>query len=325
VIRSTLLLTLLCLIQPLLSCSRPLQALGQDVPQLDFVNNQPAADQKYMGSVNTDPMIVKRNVSGQPETLIAQDYDNNNSVVLVTSRDATGVLYTFETDSKFDESRIELSNGVLRLTHFSTEGDYSYIEAQIPNGSGKVTVAARFGANPENLRLVLDGWGVDALVVTVGRPSAFGNYLKAPELAAGVDRYLVYASKISDLELNVASRWLAAKVAGTQVGFDQKLLDVTEPANEGGGMTNEFRAAKAVIDKNCLQCHGGGSQNGDFSNQTSAQFVQRSLIMPKNLALSPLYYRLKGASGGPGPRTMPANGQLSAADVSAIATWINSL
>jgi mono/diheme cytochrome c family protein len=130
---------------------------------------------------------------------------------------------------------------------------------------------------------------------------------------------------LSGSELNVLSRYIAESSQVSSVAFDPSLVD--SGGNSGvAAPTLEFLAAKNIIDKNCLGCHGIGSQNGIFADLSQDQFIRKGLISPKNLAGSQMYSRLTGVSVGPGPGNMPlGKAALSDLDKTVIANWINSI
>lgn len=84
----------------------------------------------------------------------------------------------------------------------------------------------------------------------------------------------------------------------------------------------QFINMKAVLNGNhCYDCHGSWKA---FSEQ---EFVANGLAVKASLAGSKIYYRLKGATAGPGPADMPKSGLPAPvpADMATMEAWINSI
>lgn len=89
-------------------------------------------------------------------------------------------------------------------------------------------------------------------------------------------------------------------------------------ANVDGGP--EFQTVRTIIQRSCAApCH-------TYSGYTEAQFIAEGLVVAQNPEGSKMYYRLSGSTGANGPKTMPQNaGSLTAAELDAFKTWINTL
>lgn len=164
----------------------------------------------------------------------------------------------------------------------------------------------------------------------MGSPAAFKFSIKdigLPTSTQKLSELLIFNKALSGVELNALSRYLAkvSKVEG--VVFDPSLMnDGNGGASEAPAASPQFLAAKAIIDAKCLSCHTSAGI-GDFRNLTQNQYIQKGFIVPKNLSTSKMYYRLAGVSVGSGPADMPIGGAgaLPAAEIQAIADWINSI
>ncbi|WP_413290523.1 c-type cytochrome [Bdellovibrio sp. HCB337] len=254
------------------------------------------------------------------------------SAVLVFDRAATGTIYRFYASANTDEARISLeTNGMIRIWHISTGSHYAYADVPLPDASAgnQVTVAASFGLATSSMKLLVNGMKQNLTLQKVGSPYDFSYVQKTVVLGALTGGTLwdvaTFSQSISGLDLNVMSRSMANALQVYNVAFDSSLINDTGDDGGVSGDSPEFLAAKAVIDNNCLGCHNS-SNNGDFRNLTQSQYISKGLVVAKNPGASKIYYRLTGAAAGPGPANMPQGAAaLSAADVAAVAAWINGL
>ena len=81
--------------------------------------------------------------------------------------------------------------------------------------------------------------------------------------------------------------------------------------------TPAFMEANQVIQTNCGSCHAYGSMN-------EAQLVAAGLVVAGSPTSSPLYYRIRGSSGG-GNKNMPPSSTLSSSDLNLILVWISGI
>lgn len=89
------------------------------------------------------------------------------------------------------------------------------------------------------------------------------------------------------------------------------LYGITGDAAGGG-------TARLVLLNNCSNCHS-------YHTMTQAQLIGDGVLDSSGAASSALYYRLKGSLSGPGPKNMPPNGGLTAADIQDIQTWAENV
>jgi len=253
------------------------------------------------------------------------------SAVIVFDRTMKGLIYRYYANEIVDEARISLDvDGMITIWHISNNANSTYTNVPLPEVSAgsQVTVAVTFGIGAEALVVLVNGVKQNLSLQKVGSPYDFSYVQKSTVLGGtggNILEVVTFSSAISNLDLNVMSRYLANGQNIYNVAFDPSLINDTGLGGNGSTPdTPEFLAAKAIIDANCVTCHNG-SNNGDFRNLTQAQFISKGLVVAKNPAASKIYYRLAGATSGPGPATMPQGGALSAADVAKIETWINSI
>ncbi|UOF01609.1 c-type cytochrome [Bdellovibrio reynosensis] len=252
------------------------------------------------------------------------------SVVVAADRSVTGKIISLDSGANLDEGYINIADGKIRAVHVSTATDSSYVEANVPTSGDKMVIAATFGVDAEDISLVVNGIVQSATVQKTGTPTDFSYVAKSLTTAPAngqVYEYVVYGGydtgALTNPELNVMSRYIADNNTIANVVFDPSLI--------GGGTTKDeeevnplFVAAKAIIDAKCLSCHSSSS-NGDFRNLTESKAMQNGLVVAGSPATSKLYYRLSGATVGPGPRNMPTSGSVSASEAQAISDWISSI
>ncbi|WP_268847361.1 c-type cytochrome [Flavobacterium aestivum] len=97
-------------------------------------------------------------------------------------------------------------------------------------------------------------------------------------------------------------------------GGDDSPSDTTAPPTGGGTtVTNPTYSAniKAIIDGNCVSCHGPGGENSDHPLQTYEQVSARA---------SDIKERIGKPVGD--PLKMPKGGSLSQANIDLINKWI---
>lgn len=249
------------------------------------------------------------------------------SIIAAVKRGAVGDFVTISSGANSEVAKLSIDgSGNIALIHLSDINNYSYFKTTFPAGKDQILVAASFGTKPEQITVLINGLKIAGTAVKVGSPYDFSYLAKDISVmgATSVLESAAYTTKLTGKELNILSRYIATNTQTLDVVYDPSLTE-----DDGGGSTDvptmQFLAAQSIINSNCLSCHGSGSSSGDFSNLTQSQFVQRGLVVPKNIAASKIYYRLNGATAGPGPKTMPQGGALSAGQVQIIADWINSI
>lgn len=107
-------------------------------------------------------------------------------------------------------------------------------------------------------------------------------------------------------------------LAGCLQTENSSSLDAT--AYTGGGSA-EFKAAREVFKQKCTSCH-------TYEAKTQAEFFAANCttvgpcIVQGDLNNSPIYYRAQGSGGTKGPKNMPTNGTLSAAELQILVNWM---
>ncbi|MGZ6478499.1 MAG: hypothetical protein ACXWQE_04300 [Bdellovibrionales bacterium] len=77
-------------------------------------------------------------------------------------------------------------------------------------------------------------------------------------------------------------------------------------------------AIKKIFTARCTPCHGYQSMDNDA-------LVAAGVVVKGSPSTSKIYYRLTGATSGPGPQNMPQTGSISAAEVAQIEAWITGM
>jgi hypothetical protein len=307
------------------NCSSGLAPLSQVIQNQSLAEN----DGQKLPTLLASENLVYWQVGEQTTKNKAPIFTDVSSAVVAFDRTTKGLIYRFNAGENSDEARIsvEADGKTIRLWHITSGTSYSYTDAIMPANGDRILVAAFFGMEPKDFVFLVNGLNQTINVQKVGTPLNF-SYLQKTVLlqgTAGVTHEAVtFAQTLSGYDLNVMARYIATTSQVPNVVYDPSLTDT---GGGGGGNvvpTAQFTAAKAIIDANCLACHNG-SNYGDFRNLTQDQFIQRGLVAAKNPAASKIYYRLVGASAGPGPMTMPQGSALPAAQVQTIADWINSI
>lgn len=329
-------------ILPFQNCGQDLTPLKQSIQMSNMYGMQTTVDKEALPrllSEKTMSFWEKNKAVSFASTPLFADI---NSVILAVDKTATGPVYSMSSGAGFESAIVSVNNNLVRISHMTDSNNYSFIETKVPAGSGNnILIAASFGTDPADMSLLINGLKQYVAVSKVGNPGPFA-YLQKTIETFGVEgktkEVMVYTKVISDLDLNVLSRYMAKNSSVSQVTFDPSLMPlnpgegsiigITRPGGGGGTSTNgpspKFLAARTIIDTNCMGCHSSAN-NGDFRNLSEAQFIQKGYATAKNLAASKIYYRLNGSKAGPGPADMPRGGALSVSDVDAIAAWINGI
>ncbi len=318
-----------CAILTFQNCGGELAPLSSAVELQNLYDSQSIIDSSLLPNLLSADSISyweKNSVISFEKTPL---FAEASSVILALDSTQTGNIYSLNSGTNLEDAQITFNNGVVRASHVTDLSNYSYLEASVPvNPAGKFLIAAAFGNGAKEITLLINGLNQQATVNTVGTPLAYSYLSKnrvLPTNKQGLFELAIYDKALSGSELNVLSRYIAKSAQVSSVAFDPSLVDT------GGGSgvaspTLGFLAAKSVIDRNCLECHGSGSPNGTFADLSQDQFIRKGLISPKNLAGSKMYSRLTGVSVGPGPGNMPlGKAALSDPDKTVIATWINSI
>lgn len=249
------------------------------------------------------------------------------SYVVAVDNTATGTVFSLNSNAMNEEGRVAISGGIIRATRFSTNSNYSYIEAALPAGASKILIAVNFaeksGAN--DISLMVNGMLFQDRKV-VGTPLDFSylqKFITSTPAGGTVLEYLVYSDFLSNSKLNVMSRYIARENSIPNVVYDPALM-----SGDGGTTTPvdnpQFLAAKAIIDAQCISCHKPSSSEGDLSNLTQSKALANGWVVAGSPTTSKLYYRLSG-SLGPGTKDMPRNSSISASDVQIVYDWISGI
>ncbi|MGE5085924.1 MAG: c-type cytochrome [Bacillota bacterium] len=297
-----------------------------------LLNSQAILDSQVLPAL-TDPNVsgstlIRWYKEAQP-SYVDKVYAGADQLSFVVAFDRTMEGRVFAANSGSDdmeETNITVSSGKIRVNRIFSSGNLAYADVNLPSMGDIVVVGLATTSDPSKFSLEVNGVVQMITVNTTGSPQTFSYVTKA--LVAGstggkVYEYAVYNSKLSNAQLNSMSRYIGASVGSTQVIFDPAVLDTSSD----GGTTvdnSKFLAAKAVIDSNCLSCHGSGSSLGDFSNMTELNMINKGMVVAKAPLSSPLYYRLQGSQGG-GNKNMPQGGSISAAQVQAVYDWIANI
>lgn len=88
---------------------------------------------------------------------------------------------------------------------------------------------------------------------------------------------------------------------------------------------SRFAEARAVLTRNCTGCHLPGASIGSLAFNTELEYINAGLVSPGSLSGSKLIYRLRNYPQPTEGRTMPPSGPLSAADYSALESWVMNI
>lgn len=304
------------------NCSQ-IQPQAGLIEQQSLYDGAQKIDQIYLASLISDSTLLFSQSGSTNLISLLPEYSDKGSIFISVDLPFSGTLASFAGSTNSEEIRITINNDEVRAYHLTDSSNYSYKTQNIPQGSQRILIALSAGVEPDDLILMVNGKRSLQSAVHVGAPSSF-SYVYKSFTSSSVLENFVFNRNLNAAELNVYSRFLAQRYSISQVVFDPQVL-----MPEGGSPTNnnpspEFLAAKSVIDNSCISCHNN-SNVGDFRNLTQAQFIQKGLVVPGDLAGSKLYYRLNGATSGPGARNMPQGGQLSSPQIQAVTDWIMSL
>ncbi len=322
-----------CILLSFQNCGRDLTPLQSSVEMSSLLELQTAVDSEALPRLLNDEKLVFTE-KNQTMTLFKNPLlADANSVVgafdrQVVNSTTTTYLYSLNSGVSSEESSIAVKGNKIIATHITDASNYSFIEAEIPADAGRIiTVAVSFGVETNNIVVLINGKKINTVPQKIGNPLAF-SYLEKSIQTYVIERktieVLVYKKALAALDLNVLSRYVAGTSQVKNVIYDPNLSAPSIQLPVVLQPTPQFLKAKAIIDAKCISCHSD-SAKGDYRNLTQAQFLQKGLVIPKNLADSKLYYRLNGALAGPGPKSMPQGTALPASEVTDIANWINSI
>jgi hypothetical protein len=317
------------LLAPCLGLMLFFQNCSQIKPMEGVIENQSLydgakkLDDLYLSALKADTTLLFSRSNNINEVSELPAFSDAGSVLVAVDLPATGVIASLAGSVDSEEIRITVENNFVYAYHLTDANNYVYKSMPVPTGVTKILIAVSAGPQPENLVLLVNGQLATNELQKIGAATAFSYVYKDIVYSTTLD-VLVLNRHLTAAELNVFSRYIAKKSTIAGVVFDPQVIN----PSQGGGETAPtplFLAAKVVIDNNCTSCHNNNSTIGDYRNLTQAQFVQKGLVVPSDLANSKLYYRLDGAVVGPGPRNMPQGGQLSPTQIQAVSDWIGSL
>ncbi|WP_374074007.1 cytochrome c [Bdellovibrio bacteriovorus] len=273
---------------------------------------------------------------GQPNFVNKAMLADQVSMIIAADTTATGNLITVRAGAGSEESSISVTGGKIRAMRFNSVGtSYSeYLEVALPSSGDKMVVAAAFGAKASEISLLVNGVVQSGTLVKTGTPFDYSYTQKdktSAPAAGQVYEYVVFGGdsvskkgKLTNSELNVMARYVANNNMIANVIYDPALLNDTGDGGGGDDVNPKFVTAKAIIDAKCINCHKSGGNSPNLVNLTESKAVGNAWVIKANPEGSKLYYRLQGSSG-PGSKDMPSGGSISAAEVQAIADWINSI
>ena len=299
-----------------------------------------ALDDKVLPGLLSAPTLAVWSKPGEPNFMNKEIVDADQwSFVIAADTSATGTLLKINTELPEDpneiveECSVAVVDGKIRATRKHTLSvDYEeYLEVEVPSVGDKMVIAAAFGRNVSEIKLMVNGVMQSGTIVKSGAPNVFepmNKVVSSAPTSGNVYEYVVYAggalfpqkAKLSLEEMNVMSRYIAGNNLIANVVLDPSLIPSGGEVKE----TPEFLAAKAVVDAKCIHCHKAGGTMPDLVGLTASKAVTKGIIVKGNAQASKLYYRLKNASGI-GPQNMPTDAGFSSAETKAVEDWINSL
>ncbi|WP_373997754.1 cytochrome c [Bdellovibrio bacteriovorus] len=257
------------------------------------------------------------------------------SLIVAADRSATGKIITVSSGLANEESYINIASGKIRAVRTSTGGAGTwseYLETNVPTSGDKMVLAATFGAKAGGISLMVNGILQTATLqksaIPPGDFSMVAKSVQAAPVGGQVYEYMVFGGdsyykegKLTDQQLNVMSRYIANNNMIANVLWDPSL---TAPSSDGDEVNPKFVIAKAIYDAKCISCHKSGGNSPNLVNLSESKALSNGWVVKGNPQGSTLYNVLKGSSGS-GAKSMPSGGSISAAEVQAIADWINSI
>lgn len=282
----------------------------------------------YLTDTSAGP-LVRWYQQGQPSK-VDKVYSGADklSYVFAADRTMTGKLFTAYSGSvNLEETAVSVASGKITVSRIFSSGNSSQASVNVPSTGDRMVIALRTGSKPDDFSLLVNGIVQTLTITKTGAPQEFSYVTKT--LVAGstggqVYEYMVFNERLTQAQLNSASRLVGNNNAVAQVIFDTAIFaDSSDSGNTN--VDTKLAAAKAVIDAQCLSCHGAGSTRGDFSNMTAASMITRGFVKAGQPISSSLYFRIKGSQGS-GTKNMPDNGgTVSASQLQAVYDWIASI
>lgn len=292
--------------------------------------SQRALDEKSLPILLNSEELSYWSKPGNP-TFVAKSLfvANQISVVAAVDRAITGKIISVNSGANQEDAFITVAEGKVRATHAApSSGSYSFLEVPLPAAGEKMVISAGFGVKPTEISLLINGVVQSGTIQTVSTPENF-SYTAKSVVAGGsggqIYEYVIFGGNaanglaLTKSDLNVMARYIATNNLIANVVFDPSLIEGRPGSPEENP---KFAPVKALLDAKCVHCHAHSS---NLKDMTEAKALANNWVRAKNLAGSPLYYRLKGATAGAGPANMPTDGAVSAEEVQAVADWINSI
>lgn len=299
-----------------------------------------ALDEKVLPGLLEAPTLSVWFKTDQPDFIKKEIVDADQwSFVVAADKNATGTLLKINTqlveypDEIVEECSISVVGGKIRASRKHTLSvDYEeYLETEVPADGEKMVIAASFGRNISEIKLMVNGVVQSGTIVQIGTPNVFeplNKIVSSSPTSGKVYEYVVYSGgasaqkkvKLNTEEMNVMSRYIASNNVIENVVLDPSLIPSGGQVKE----SPEFLAAKAVLDSKCIHCHKAGGVMPDLVNVTAFKAVANGFVVKGDARSSKLFYRLKNGSGI-GPQNMPTDASFSAAETKAVEDWINSL
>lgn len=263
---------------------------------------------------SSEELVAASNLSAVSKALPNVFFGQEFSVVALVSLDKVSQLSIYGGSLDTESSDLIWDGSFFYLKHTSDATNYSQVKVARPTGTQKwAIVAIRFSNKPETIKFMLNGVNLQVgTPVFAGFPVNYGYAAKQIK-SSEIQEFYVFNRLLETYELNTLSRFIAQNYGLPPLPVD----NTTEPTPEEPP-TEKFLMAQTVLQNNCFSCH-------QWSQYSQKNFISAGLIVAQNKANSKIYYRLNGATEGPGPFTMPPGSALAASDRQIVADWIDSI
>jgi mono/diheme cytochrome c family protein len=249
---------------------------------------------------------------------------NKGAVIALVKSASRGKVISLNPLSRDQQAfEVEMSSSSVRARYLSSAGNQIEAAMNLPAEEYAIVAFSYDGTlSAASLNLAVNGALAPAAIVTgnPGSPAlsrrviAFGS-ARAGERSA-LKELLVFTRALSLEEMGAMIRLTAANHGITGLELDPALGEEEEAAPQPN---EKFLAAQAVIENSCTSCHSG------WSGKASGFYLDTGLVIAGNPLQSKLYYRMKGSAGANGPKNMPTNATITAADVQKVHDWISSM
>jgi hypothetical protein len=249
---------------------------------------------------------------------------DKGSVIALVKNSSRGRMISLNPLNRDQQAfEVEMSSSRVRARYLSSAGNQIESALNLPSDEYLILAFSYDGTlSAASLRFAVNGvLAPDAIVtgnpvspVLGRRVIAFGS-AKAGERSALKELY-VFKRALSLQEMGAMIRLTAANHGITGLELDPALGSEEEVPQQPD---EKFLAAQAVIENSCTGCHS------NWSGVTSSFYQETGLVSAGHPLQSKLYYRMKSSAGAGGPKNMPTNANLPAADVQKVHDWISSL